>query len=187
MPDAPSLDALLQGFLLYAVLPAWVFFGFMDYVCHRHSRIEETTGIKESLMHAVMGIQVGLPIALGLFLEINVLIMLITLVVLATHEWVAHVDVKTAYEIRKISIWEIHAHSFLEVIPFGIFGLVVLLKWPDFIKLVTFDWGGSLGLALKAHPIDSGFIVSYAVLMLLGGILPYGEELLRCLRAEARR
>ncbi len=34
-------------------------------------KIEETAGIKETLFHAVMGVQIGIPIFLGLLFEIN--------------------------------------------------------------------------------------------------------------------
>ena len=184
---APSLDVLLQSFLLYGILPAWVVFGFIDYLCHRASKIEENTGLRESLLHSVMGVQIGLPIFLGLFLEVNVLLMLIMLAVLVQHEYVAHLDVKFAYGARPLAIWELHAHSFLEAIPFVIFGLVALLKWPAFMDLVTLRWAGHLSLSPKAVPLSGGFIRGYMVLMLLLGFVPYTEELARCLRARRNR
>lgn len=184
---SPSLDALLRGFLLYVILPAWVFFGFFDYLCHRHTKIEETTGLKETLLHALMGFQIGLPIYLGLFLEVNVLLLLIMLAVLIFHEYVAHYDVKTTYKKREITVWEIHAHSFLEVIPFVIFGLISLLKWDAFMNLITFQWKGHMTLEPKAVPIDSKFIFGYMLFMLVVGIAPYAEEFHRCWRVHRRR
>ena len=38
---------LLTGILLYGVLPLWVAAGFADYLCHRRTRIEATSGIVE--------------------------------------------------------------------------------------------------------------------------------------------
>lgn len=185
--DTPSLEALLRGFLLYIILPAWVFCGFFDYLCHKHTKIETTTGLRETILHALMGIQIGLPIYLGLFLEVDVLLLLIMLGVLIFHEYVAHHDVKTTYHKREITVWEIHAHSFLEVIPFVIFGLLSLLKWPAFINLITFQWQGHLSLRPKTDPIDSNFIVGYMLFMLVVGIAPYVEEFHRCWRFRKRR
>jgi hypothetical protein len=181
-----SLEDLVQAFLLYGILPGWVFFGFIDYLCHRASRIEETTGLRENLLHSVMGLQVAIPIFFGLFLEINVLVLLLMLFVLAAHELVAHMDVSLALKGRRISVWENHAHSFLEVIPFGIFGLVALLKWPAFVDLITLDWAGKLYFAPKADPISSSFIVGYFLFMVLLGFLPYMEENWRCLKGRRR-
>ena len=184
---AVSLDVLLRAFLLYGILPAWVFFGFIDYLCHRVSKIEETTGLRETLLHSLMGLQIGVPIFLGLFFEINVLLLMVMLAVLIMHEYVAHLDVKTAYGSRNLLIWELHAHSFLEVIPFVIFGLIVLLKWTAFVDLVTLNWGGGFSITLKKAPINGGFIASYFIFMILLGFIPYTDELLRCLRARFRK
>jgi hypothetical protein len=40
---------LSQGVLTYFVLPLWLVAGFADYLCHRASHIEQTSGAKESL------------------------------------------------------------------------------------------------------------------------------------------
>lgn len=186
MQGTVSLDMLLRDFLLYAILPAWVFFGFVDYLCHRATRIETTTGLKETLLHAVMGMQIGGPVFLGLFFEINPLIFLIMTIVLITHEIVAHYDVKTALPRRRISIWETHAHSFLEVIPFVIFGLVAVLKWPAFLDFLSLRWGNGFAFAAKSRPISGDFILGYLLLMIALGFIPFVEEFIRCLRAERR-
>lgn len=186
MDPQPSLEFLLRGLLLYLVLPAWVLFGFLDYLCHRKARIEHTTGLRECILHIVMGLQISLPILLALVLEINVLVLLVSLGILIFHEVVAHMDVKTAYGNRTISAWEMHAHSFLEVIPFISFGLVAVLKWPVFVKMITFDWAGEFYIAPKVNPISGTFIVGYMVFTLFVGMIPYVEEFLRCYKARPR-
>jgi hypothetical protein len=45
--------------------------GFADYLCHRSSHIESTTSVKESLIHALMFAEVGIPLLSGIYLEIN--------------------------------------------------------------------------------------------------------------------
>ena len=103
MPQETT-GVLVFNVLLYIALPMWVVFGFLDYLCHRAIRIEKTTGIREALLHAAMGTQVGIAIFTGLFLEINVLSLLIMVVVLVLHEVVAHYDVKLACKLRDMSI-----------------------------------------------------------------------------------
>jgi hypothetical protein len=40
--------------LMYFVLPVWLLAGFADWLCHRASHIETTTGPKESLIRLLM-------------------------------------------------------------------------------------------------------------------------------------
>ncbi|UYG07195.1 hypothetical protein [Halomonas sp. M4R1S46] len=58
--------SLLIQVLLYVFLPLWGIAGFVDWCCHRATRIEATSGLKESLVHSLMGVQVGIPILLCL-------------------------------------------------------------------------------------------------------------------------
>ena len=191
-----EVSALVLGLILYGLLPLWVIAGFVDWWCHRRTRIEDTSGLRESLMHITMGIQVALPLWLALACKINVLILLLSFVVLITHEIVAHYDVKWTTDKREISIWETHAHSFLETVPFFIVALMLCLNWDVLTKLVTLDWSNSLGLHLRQAPIgeeigspigSSVFIRNYFVLVVFLGILPYAEEVIRCGRAAWRR
>ena len=57
----PTTDDLLVKLILYGLLPLWGIAGFFDWACHRATRIERTSGIKESLMHSLMGMQLGIP------------------------------------------------------------------------------------------------------------------------------
>lgn len=180
-----TTDVLLFNMILYLCLPLWLVMGCLDYYCHRKSRIEHTTGIKESILHAIMGVQVGIPVFLGLFFHINVLILLIMFVVLVAHELVAHHDVKYALHAREISILETHAHSFLEVLPFTIVLLIVCINWQAFVDLITLNWAGQMNLTLRDKPLDQMYIAGYVALMLFADVLPYTEELLRCWRAKA--
>jgi len=175
---------LFVKLMLYIMLPLWSIAGFADWLCHRHTKIETTSGLKESLMHSTMGIQVGIPVVLCLLCEINVLILLICLVAWVLHELVAHWDVHYTTDIRHISIWEMHAHSYLATLPlFMLLGLIIL-KWDVFMQLVTFDWHGQMSFA-KATVVPGGafYIKFYVCMVLLLGVLPYVEENLRCLRA----
>jgi len=160
--------------------------GFVDYMCHRHSKIETTTGLKESFLHATMGVQVGVPIFLGLFFKINALVFMIMFVVLILHEFVAHHDVKLAQNTRHISITEVHAHSFLEVLPFAIVALIICINWSPFVDLITFHWQGNLCLEPKPDPLEKTYIAGYVTLMLLADVIPFFEEFVRCWRNRSK-
>lgn len=175
-------DVLLFDLVMYGCLPLWLIMGSIDYWCHRKSKIETTTGIKESIYHAIMGVQVGIPVFLGLYFEINVTVFLIMFLVLIFHEWVAHHDVAYAANVRKITILEVHVHSFLEVLPFIIVALIAIINWHNFVDFITFNWSGHMGIELKQKPISSRYITGYFAMMMIADVAPFCEELLRCWR-----
>jgi hypothetical protein len=180
-----NLDEAILGLILFGLLPLWMIAGFVDYLCHRQSGIEHTSGVKESVLHILMGFQVGIPVFMALVFEVNVLVTLVCLAMLVAHEVVAVWDVRLADGVRHISIWETHAHAFLLTIPFYTFALVALRNWEAFVATVSFDWSEQLSLVLRAQTIGpAGYLGYYFVTVFALGLLPYGEELRRCLRAR---
>lgn len=176
-------DLVIQ-LILYVILPLWGLSGFADWVCHRITRIERTSGLWESFMHSVMGLQVGIPIALCVLYEVNVMVLLICFAALVLHEVVAHMDVHFAAPKREILIWEVHAHNFLATIPFYTFALIAVLKWDVVIQTITLDWAGGFGFVQRAVPIGgSGYLPGYLAFMAVVCVFPYIEELWRCYRA----
>lgn len=67
VPD-PAATAT-ERYLLYCMIPLWVLTGLLDYTCHRRTSIQTTSGTTESLIHALMMTEAGLPMVLGLFLK----------------------------------------------------------------------------------------------------------------------
>ena len=51
---------LLINLILYCLLPLWGITGFVDWCCHRATHVEQTSGLKESLLHSLMGVQLGI-------------------------------------------------------------------------------------------------------------------------------
>lgn len=176
---------LLINALLFVFLPLWGIAGFVDWCCHRATNIETTSGLKESLMHSVMGIQVGIPILFCLVFRVNVLILLICLAAWLLHEIVAHMDVHYAAPRRRISIWEMHAHSYLATLPFYMLACIFIINWPVVIDLVTFNWQGQLVFRRMeyAHGGET-YLPLYLMFMAMICGFPYLEENLRCLRAQ---
>ncbi|MGH1471917.1 MAG: diguanylate cyclase [Cellvibrionaceae bacterium] len=181
-------NSLLIQVLLYVFLPLWGIAGFVDWCCHRATNIESTTGIKESLMHSVMGIQLGIPILLCLLFYINVSILLVCIAAWCLHEVIAHMDVHYASTRRKISIWEMHAHSYLATLPLFMLSIIVVINWPTMVKLLTLDWAGQMGFVRleTMHGSDS-YLRTYLIFMSIACVFPYAEELFRCLRYELKK
>ncbi|WP_299006636.1 diguanylate cyclase [uncultured Shewanella sp.] len=180
-------SSLLISTLLYIFLPLWGIAGFVDWCCHRATRIESTSGLKETLMHSVMGIQMGLPIVLCLLFDVNALILLICFLTWFMHEIVAHLDVRYAAPRRKISIWEMHAHTYLGSLPLYMLISIVVINWEHFIKLITFNWAGEMSFNLLENPHGTtSYLSVYLTFMAIVCVFPYIEENIRCIHQYFR-
>ena len=172
---------LLINTLLYFFLPLWGIAGFVDWCCHRATKIESTSGIKETILHSIMGIQMGIPIVLCLIFDVNVLILLICIATWILHEIVAHLDVHYAAPVREISIWEMHAHTYLGSLPLYMLTSIVIINWDHFLKLLTFYWTGEMSFTLIDTPHGSdSYLPIYLTFMAVVCVFPYIEENLRC-------
>ena len=172
--------------LMYFVLPLWLAAGFADWLCHRATHIETTTGAKESILHILMFTEAGIPLLAAMFLEINALIILIMIVALFLHAATAVWDVRYATTARTVTPNEQHVHSFLEMIP--LMGVVIIVSrhWEQFLAL--FGAGSETAkfdLVWKRQTLPTAYILSIIGLILLFEILPYIEEFIRGLRANA--
>lgn len=176
-------NQLLMNLILYGLLPLWGICGFIDWCCHRATKVESTSGIKESLVHSLMGIQLGIPIVLCLTFQMNVLILLICVAMWLAHEFVAHWDVHYATSRRHISIWEVHVHNYMATVPLYLLMLIVVLNWDVAVKTVTLDWAGQFGLhRLQTPPGGNSYLPAYLTFMGILCVVPYLEENIRCLR-----
>ncbi|MFC8435442.1 diguanylate cyclase [Streptomyces sp. NPDC057253] len=178
-------------YLLYGLLPSWFVPGLADWVMHRRTRIEETSGTKESLIHSLMMAEVGLPIALTLRYEVNPLLLTVQLGGAAVHEATALWDVRTAVESdREVKPLEQHIHSFLESLPFGALAALMCLHADQVKSLVRGGRGDkdAWRLVPRRRPLSPGYLAGIDAAIGACVLLPYGEELLRCARtARARK
>ncbi len=180
-------DRLLVNLILYGLLPLWGIAGFIDWCCHRATSIEHTSGLRESLVHSLMGIQLGIPILLCLVFKVNVLVLLICVAAWICHEVAAHWDVAYSSPLRRISIYETHVHNYMATLPLFLLMLIVVLNWDTALKLVRLEWAG--GLAFERVEIPHGgsaYLRRYLVFMTLLCVIPYVEENLRCFLAARR-
>jgi len=177
-------DRLLMNLILFGMLPLWGIAGFIDWCCHRATRIERTSGLNESLVHSLMGVQLGIPIVLGLLFKVNVLFLLICIAAWILHEIVAHWDVHYSAPLRKITIWEVHVHNYMATLPLFLLMLIAVLNWDVVLALVQLDWAGQMKMErLEAPHGGSSYVLAYLTFMGLLCVIPYIEENLRCWRA----
>jgi hypothetical protein len=174
---------LLINMILYGLLPLWGVAGFIDWLCHRSTHVERTSGLKESLIHSLMGIQLGIPILLCLIFQVNVFIFLICALMWLLHELVAHWDVHYASPLRKISIWEVHVHNYMATVPLYLLMLIAVINWDVVIKVFTLQWSGEFTLhRLPSRPGSNAYLPEYLAFMAILCVFPYLEEIVRCLR-----
>jgi hypothetical protein len=179
---------LVKGYLLYFILPLWIAAGLTDYVLHRRTQIAHTSGTKESLLHLLQLSEAGLPVLMGLLLEINALVLLLMLVALAAHQVTALWDARYAITRRYVGPLEQHVHSFLELLPLMGVSFVTILYWDQFLAL--FGLGMEVPrfkLQLKDPPLPLGYLLGLFTAILLFVVLPYIEELRRCLAVSRVR
>jgi hypothetical protein len=178
---------IVQNILMYFVLPLWLAAGFADYLCHRASHIESTSGPAESALHLLQFAEMAVPILAALFLEINALIFLIMIASVILHQATALWDLYYASGRRTITPIEQQVHSFLEMLPLMGLVLIAVLHWPQFLAL--FGLGSEparFDLTLKSGPPSWIYVTAVLIAALLFELLPYGEELIRGLRADDR-
>ena len=170
--------------LMYFILPLWLVAGFADWLCHRASHIEKTTGVKESLIHLLMFAEVGAPLLAGLFLEINALVIVTMIVAFFVHEATALWDVSYAVTAREVTPIEQHVHSFLEMIPLMAMLSVISLHWGQFLALFGFgSESAQFVFKWKSTSLPVGYIASILTVIVVFEFLPYVEELARGFRA----
>ena len=170
--------------LAFVVMPLWVAAGFLDWLCHRRTHIETTSGPKESWLHLLLFAELGVPLLAVLFFEVNALLFAMMLAALAAHQITALRDLHHAVPRRVVSPFEQQVHSALEMMPVAALLLLGVLHWPQLLAL--FGVGGEAPryeLRLRNPPLSTGYVVGLLACVCLFNALPFLEELLRGLRA----
>lgn len=174
--------------LMYGLIPLWILAGVGDWWFHRRQRIETNAGVLESAMHSLMMIEVGIPVLLVLFLEVNALMFAIMIAAVVIHAVTAWIDVRYASSKRTVPPNEQHMHSLLEVLPITAVVVLAIPHWDQFLAL--FGAGTEpprFALTPKQDPLPPSYLFGLFAAIGLFVVLPYAEELLRCLRAQAAR
>jgi hypothetical protein len=174
-----ALDDLLWTILAWGALPLWLAAGFADWLCHRRTRIEQTSGSRESLMHLLLHAQIAIPLLLALWLEIEAGLLLFMAACVMAHLLTSLADTRLAQPRRHISPFEQQVHSWMEMLP--VFALVVVavlhadaLREPRWLP------------ALRAEPVPGPWPVLIP-LALAAGVALILEEYARGRRRERVR
>jgi hypothetical protein len=178
---------IVRSLLMYVVGPLWLAAGLADYFCHRAARIEHSSGAGESLLHMAGVAQMATAALAVLFLEINALVLTVLLVCLVLHEATVYWDIRYASATRSIGAIEQHVHSFLEVLPFTGLLLIAALHGDQFLALVG-QGAADFSLTPKRVPLPPAYLAAFLTGAVLFSVLPFAEEMARCLAAaKARR
>jgi hypothetical protein len=177
-----------RNFLMGFVLPLWLTAGVADWICHRGSDIETTTGTKESLLHLAMLTEAAIPVLAGMFLEITSPVLALMIASFLLHDMTALWDVSYAVTLRQVTPVEQHVHSYLEMVPLMAIAFVSVLHWPEVLALFrvggrTPDWS----VRAKARPLPWRYIMGMLAAMVSLEWGPYLEELARSLAAGPKR
>jgi hypothetical protein len=175
----------MQVYLLYVLLPLWIIPGFGDYLCHGRAKIESTSGTQESITHCLMMGSIGVPAVLALLFETNALTLVVGAGALAFHEVVVLWDVAYAAPRRYVSVTEQHFHSFLEVLPFATLSFLLCLRADQVLAMAGVGTEKpDFTLRLKAESPPPAYVAGLLTAISLFVGIPYGEELVRCIRVN---
>jgi hypothetical protein len=172
-----------ETLLMFVVLPLWISAGLADYFCHRATAIEKTSGTAESVLHLVQFALVGFPITVALFMDINAGYFLLAGLFVVFHHAMAAVDLTYANPKRHIAPREQMVHSVLEIAPITALFLLAVLYWPQVLAL--FGRGQETPVfepRVRLLPWHVVFPILGAALVF--NLLPYLEELWRCIRGK---
>jgi hypothetical protein len=124
------LEQHLYDVLAFGVYPLWLAAGAADWLCHRATRIERTSGSRESVYHLLLFGQMAIAVLAVLFLEVDTLVLLLLALCVAAHFATSLLDTRYAQPRRRIWPIEQMVHSFLDVLPLAGLAIVALLH-PD--------------------------------------------------------
>lgn len=115
----------IEWLLIFGILPAWLLAGAADWLCHRRSDIEHTSGARESAYHLLLFLEIAIPVLAITFLHVTTPILLLLAAGVLAHFVTSWIDTRYAQSRRHIAPVEQLVHSFLEMLP--LFGLVLLV------------------------------------------------------------
>jgi hypothetical protein len=171
--------------LMYLVFPLWVAAGFADWACHRRTRIEQTSGLKENLLHLLMFGEIGVGMLAVALLEINAAVLLIVIAAFVVHELTVYWDLHYSTPLRHVGPFEQMVHSFLEILPLLSLALLAAMAWPQALALV--GWGSEAAdwsLRAKTQPLPAAYLLGGLLLSVVFNALPLLQETWACWRAR---
>jgi hypothetical protein len=152
---------------------------------HRQTKIETTSGPKESIMHLLMMAESGTSVLAGLFLEPNAGMFAIMIASMLLHQATVIYDVEFTVSRRKIPAREQHTHTFMETLPFDILGVFACMHSNQFRSILRLGpEKPDLTLRLRQPRVPLRHIGAITGAAMLVSGLPHVEELWRCVRVQ---
>jgi hypothetical protein len=180
-------DQSAQRYLMYFMVPAWALVGALDWLWHRQTKIETTSGPQESITHILMMVEAGTPLLAGLFLETNAGLLALMTTGTLLHQATVIWDIEYSASRRKIPAREQHTHSFMETLPFDILAVFATLHPEQFRSMLGLGpEKPDFSLRLKKPGLPVSQIAGIFGAITLFVALPHAEEFWRCWRAYRR-
>jgi hypothetical protein len=180
-------DAARQ-LLMYVVYPLWVASGLADWFCHRATRIAQTSGLRENLLHVLMFAEMGAAVVAMALLEVDAAVLLLVAAAIAIHELTVWVDLRYSVPRREVRPVEQMVHSAQEWLPFAALLLLVLMAWDQALALVGLGTATpDFGLRFKREPWPLPALVAGLLLAVVANALPLAQETWACWRARGQR
>lgn len=173
--------------VVFVVFPLWVATGLADWACHRATRIESTSGLRENLLHWLAFGQAGVAAGAMALLQVNAAVLLVVGAAFVAHELTVWAELRYTVARRRVGPLEQMVHSFQELLPFAALLLLAVLAWDQALALVGLgDAQADLALRWKERPLPAALLGVGAGLVVLFNVLPLAQETAACLRARPR-
>ena len=155
-----NLRELLWQVLGYGIFPAWMLAALADWLCHRHSAIELTSGPRESALHLWLHLEIAAPVLVGLYFEVDAGVLAFIASCVIAHILTSLQDTRYSLPLRYISPVEQQVHAWLEMLPLFALVLVAVLHAESLLEPhwlprprsnpVVAPWGLLVPIALAA-------------------------------------
>jgi hypothetical protein len=172
------MGKLLESALVFGMYPLWLLAGAGDYLCHRRTGIEHTSGTGESWYHLLQFVCLAVALAIAVLVQPNIMAFSLMIAAVLAHSVLAFLDVTYTYGKRIISPLEQTIHGYMEVLPWVAVALFGILHWPQIVTdAASLTWVPREQIDARRFALIGSFVV-------LAGA-PVLEEYLRT-RALAR-
>ncbi|MBL0427151.1 diguanylate cyclase [Ramlibacter alkalitolerans] len=152
---------------MYGVVPLWIGPGLVDWACHRRTSIERTSGWRENAFHWLLLAEGGAALVATALLEAGAALLLVVLGAFLAHELTTYVELRYTAPRREIRPFEQMVHSFMELLPLALLGLLAVLA-----------------AAPAREPWPPVYLAGAAAAVGVFNLLPMAEESWRCVRAR---
>jgi hypothetical protein len=178
---------LLERLLLSAFLPVWMLAGLADWACHRAQRIEQSAGMKESLLHLLMIGELGGGVLAALWCEPTAALFLFLLLVCLAHELTLWWDLVYASAHRQIPLMEQWVHGVQMALPWVALMTLAIAHRDQVLAVFgaaehAADW--TWRRREPAVPLHISAVVLAAAAVIV--VTPFVQELLRGWRVAVR-